>query len=303
MNFWLIVAIITVFICLIAFYPLLKKSKKQNTLERDHLNKAFYFDRLQEVEREANEGIIDDLEKSKVELQQSLLDDIPMHTAVEQPTLSKVSRVWFLGLLCAVSAISLLAYMNVGSWQATKMLDMTHQKLDYFYARIKDEDKNPLSETELNQFAVALRVDLQRNPNNAKGWFMLGQMGIARNDGQLAFESYEKASKLAPNNLQYKSKYAQALMFLQDKADKEKGKQVLKEIIRQDHRNLDALSLLAFNSFEEEDYQMAAATWGMMLKLIPQGEPRRATIEKSVNMAISLLKAKEQKEPVKNEKK
>ncbi|VEI48348.1 cytochrome C-type biogenesis protein [Actinobacillus equuli] len=25
---------------------------------------------------------------------------------------------------------------------------------------------------------------------------------------------------------------------------------------------------------------MAAMTWGMMLKLIPEGEPRRATVEK-----------------------
>lgn len=303
MNFWIIIAIVTLVICLIAFYPLLKKTVKSDSTKRDSLNKAFYLDRLKEVEREANEGVIDDPEKTKLELQQSLLDDIPEQAQAQQIQQSKSGKIWFVGLLLAVGAIGTAAYVSVGSWQAGNMIDMTHKKLEYFYERIKDEDTNPLSEQELNQFAMALRVELQEKPNDAKGWFMLGQIGMAKDDGQLALESYEKASKLDPKNLQYKGSYAQVLMFSQDQADKDKGKEVLKEILRQDHTNLDALSLLAFSSFEEQDYKMAAMTWGMMLKLIPEGEPRRATVEKSINMAMSMLKEQENKQPAKAEDK
>ncbi|WP_018651564.1 c-type cytochrome biogenesis protein CcmI [Actinobacillus capsulatus] len=303
MNFWIIVASMTMGICLIAFYPLLTKQTKRQSLKRDNLNKAFYFDRLKEVEREVNEGVIDDPEKTKLELQQSLLDDIPEQAEAVQAKQSHISKIWFAALLIAVGIIGTSAYVSVGSWQAGTMIDMTHKKLEYFYERIKDEDTNPLSEQELNQFAMALRVELQNKPNDAKGWFMLGQIGMAKDDGQLALESYEKASKLDPKNLQYKGRYAQILMFSQDQADKDKGKEVLKEILRQDHTNLDALSLLAFSSFEEEDYKMAAMTWGMMLKLIPEGEPRRATVEKSINMAMSMLKEQESKQPAKAEEK
>ena len=76
---------------------------------------------------------------------------------------------------------------------------------------------------------------------------------------------------------------------------KEKGKDLLSELLREDHTNLDALSMLAFSAFEEEDYKMAAMTWGMMLKLIPEDNPRRKTVEKSIDMAMPMQKMQEQK--------
>ena len=238
--------------------------------------------------------MIEDAEQTKQELQQSLLDDIP-EEAEQQASIQAVKKGWFVAILVAVGAISTATYVSVGSWQASDMVNMTHKKLEYFYDRIKNEDTNPLSEAELNQFAVALRADLQENPNNAQGWFMLGQVGMAKDDGQLAYESYGKAVQLDPKNMQYKSTYAQLLMLSQDKSDKEKGKELLSELLREDHTNLDALSMLAFNAFEEEDYKMAAMTWGMMLKLIPEDNPRRKTVEKSIDMAMQMQKMQEQK--------
>ena len=299
MTFWLIVVAVTAVVCFIAFYPLLKKPNKTRytAAKRDNLNKTFYFERLKELEKEADEGIIDDPEKTKQELQQSLLDDIPADDEQTLTTSEGISKKWPFIFITGVAAIGAVTYVSVGSWQEGLMANASHQKLAHFYERIKNEATEPLSESELNQFAMALRMDLQNNPNNAQGWFMLGQVGVVKDDGQLAFESYEKATKLEPNNLQYKSSYAQLLLYSADPADKTKGKEVLKEIIRQDHTNLDALSLLAFNAFEEGDYKMAAMTWGMMLKLIPEGEPRRTTVEKSINMAISMMKEQENKQP------
>lgn len=299
MIFWITVAVLTLIICAIGFYPLFKKNTNANNTERDSLNKTFYFDRLQEVEREASEGIIEDMEQTKLELQQSLLDDIPTNEQI-LTSQAGVKKVWFFPILLAVGAISVGAYVSVGSWREASEINVTHKKLEHFYERIQNEETNPLNEAELNQFAIALRSDLQENPNNAKGWFMLGQIGMAKDDGQLAYESYGKAAQLEPENLQYKSSYAQLLMHSNDQNDKTKGKELLKEIIRKDHTNLDALSLLAFSAFEEEDYQMAAATWGIMLKLIPENEPRRVTVEKSIDMALSMLKEKEAKTPSKD---
>lgn len=292
MTFWLIIAAVTITLCLIGFYPLLNNKQSNNGTQRSTLNKHFYFQRLKEVEQEANEGVIEDAEQTKRELQQSLLDDIP-EEGEQQAQMQAVKKGWFVAILLAVGAISTAAYISVGSWQAADMVNVTHKKLEYFYDRIKNEETNPLSEAELNQFAVALRADLQEHPNNAQGWFMLGQVGMAKEDGQLAYESYGKAVQLDPKNMQYKSTYAQLLMLSQDKADKEKGKALLTELLREDHTNLDALSMLAFDAFGEEDYKMAVMTWGMMLKLIPEDNPRRKTIEKSIDMAMQKLKEQE----------
>lgn len=292
MTFWLFTTAISIVLGVIALYPLLQNVRSHNQSKRDKLNKAFYFDRLQEVEKESQEGIIDDLEQSKRELQQSLLDDIPENNAQTQG--NNINKAWFALLIIAICGISGGIYQTVGTKYPMSMQELSHQKLDYFYERIKNEETDPLSTEELHQFATALKVELQQNPQDDKGWFMLGQVGMALNNGQLAFDAFNKATQLQPDNVQYKSSYAQILMFSNDPRDKERGEEVLKEILRIDHTNLDALSLLAFNAFEKEDYKMAAMTWGMMLKLLPENEPRREVLERSITSALNLLKEQEQ---------
>ncbi|HDL1271525.1 TPA: c-type cytochrome biogenesis protein CcmI [Mannheimia haemolytica] len=303
MNFWLAIIFVTLIVCGVAFYPLLKKNKQIDNTKRDSLNKAFYFDRLKEVENEANEGVIDDPEQTKLELQKNLLDDIPH--SIQSATSEKLTlgKSWFVALILFVGGISFAIYSNVGSWFSNSMLDTTHQKLDSFYERLKTEETNPLSQEEMNQFAMALRVDLQSNPNDDKKWYMLGQIGMALDDGQLAHDAFSKAAQLKPDNLDYKLSHAQLLLFSEAQEDKKQGETLLKEIIRQDHTNFNALSLLAFHSFEKEDFKMAAMTWGMMLKLLPDEDPSKVTVERSFNMALSNLSEAEKQELQKGEKK
>ncbi|GAB1667334.1 c-type cytochrome biogenesis protein CcmI [Mannheimia haemolytica] len=303
MNFWLAIIFVTLIVCGVAFYPLLKKNKQIDNTKRDSLNKAFYFDRLKEVENEANEGVIDDPEQTKLELQKNLLDDIPHSTQNATSEKLTLGKSWFVALILFVGGISFAIYSNVGSWFSNSMLDTTHQKLDSFYERLKTEETNPLSQEEMNQFAMALRVDLQSNPNDDKKWYMLGQIGMALDDGQLAHDAFSKAAQLKPDNLDYKLSHAQLLLFSEAQEDKKQGETLLKEIIRQDHTNFNALSLLAFHSFEKEDFKMAAMTWGMMLKLLPDEDPRKVTVERSFNMALSNLSEAEKQELQKGEKK
>lgn len=289
MNFWIAMVAITLIVCLVAFYPLLKRNKQIDTAKRDSLNKAFYFDRLKEVENEANEGVIDDPEQTKLELQQNLLDDIPETKQQTTHTTLPFGKAWLVSLIVLVGGVSFAVYSSVGSWFSNSMLDTTHQKLDYFYERLKTEETNPLSNEEMNQFAMALRVDLQKNPADDQKWYMLGQIGMALDDGQLAHDAFSKAAQLKPENIDYKLSHAQLLLFSEAPEDKTQGEALLKEIIRQDHTNFNALSLLAFHSFEKEDFKMAAMTWGMMLKLLPNDDPRKTTVERSFNMALSNL--------------
>lgn len=293
MSFWILIILVTLIIGAIAFYPLLKQQSEKSSNQRDSLNKAFYFDRLKEVEREAAEGMIDDPEQTKQELQQSLLDDIPENSEQAHTAKNSTSKGWFAALILAVSVVSVGSYLSVGSWFKGAALDVNHQKLEYFFERIKTEDTEPLSDEEMNQFALALRMELQKKPDDHAMWFMLGQLGMATENGQLALDSFAKAVKLQPENMDYNLRYAQVLMFSADQKDKEQGMAVLKQILRTDHTNLDALSMIAFYYFEQEDYKMAAMTWGMMLKFVPEGDPRKETIERSIQSALSMMKAQE----------
>ncbi|WP_373101101.1 MULTISPECIES: c-type cytochrome biogenesis protein CcmI [Pasteurellaceae] len=286
MNFWLTVLLLTLLIALICFYPLLRRSATTNSATgRDELNKAFYFSRLHEIERETQLGLSDNAAQLKTELQQSLLEDIPPQYDEAATDKKRYGKIWFLSAFLTLAILAALAYMRVGAWQAEAMLEKSYEKLPHFYQRLKEEQTNPLNDSELQQFATALRVKLQKTPNDAEGWWLLGQTAMASDKAQLALDSYARANRLAPDNIEYKLAYARVLMFSDDQSDKSKGMELLKEVLRQDHTNMQALSLLAFQYFETEDYKMAAVTWAMMLRLMPSDDPRVPLIEKSIRAA------------------
>lgn len=292
MNFALIFILSTLVVALICFYPLLRQFKAKHWQKRDDLNKALYFSRLEEIEQDNSQGLVENVEQLKQELQKTLLDDVPSKVQENADSSGKsYGKVWFVSGVLALGIIAGSSYFMVGSWQAESMLEQTYAKLPYFFDRMKDEDKNPFSDAEMQQFSTALRIDLQKHPTDAKKWWMLGQIGMNLGDARLAFDSYQKANKLEPDNVQYKLGYARILMFSEDATDKLKGGDLLREVIRQDHTNIEALSLLAFRYFETEDYKMAAVTWAMMLRLMPKDDERVPLIEKSIRAARDALEA------------
>jgi putative cytochrome c-type biogenesis protein ccmH len=238
--------------------------------------------------------LLENAEQLKVELQQSLLEDIPQQAAEQINEGKNYGKLWFVSGLLALGIIAVPAYFSVGAWQTEIMLEKSVEKLPHFFERMQTEETNPLSESEMQQFATALRLDLQKDPNNAKNWWLLGQIGLNLDKPQMSLDSFARANKLDPKNNLYKLAYARILMFSEDTTDKLKGSNLLREVIREDHTNIDALSLLAFSYFETEDYKMAAVTWAMMLKLLPKDDQRVPVIERSIRSARDALDAQEQ---------
>lgn len=75
--FW--ISTVVLVLVAIALLAITLSSKKANNDEqlRDELNKAFYKDRLSELEVENEEGLVENQQDLIDDLKQSLLDDIP----------------------------------------------------------------------------------------------------------------------------------------------------------------------------------------------------------------------------------
>lgn len=301
---WLSVLLLTLIVALLAFFPLLRKnsgeqSNSKSAVRQQDLNRAFYFDRLQELKQENEQGLLDDPQQSENELQQRLLNDIPLQdsevekSAVER-SYFRIRKTWFVSATLALTLIALTTYFSVGSWHAEQMLEDAHAQLPHLYQRLEQEQQQPLTAEELQQLTIALRAELQKNPNDDKSWWQLGQIGMAAGNGQLALDSYKRATALAPENTEYKLSYARVLMFSQDENDKMRGERLLRDVIKLDHNNLQALSLLAFSAFEKEDYKMALMSWEMMLRQLPPDDERVPLIQRSMSHAIEELKAQQE---------
>ena len=94
MNFALSIIALTFVVALICFYPLLRSIKAKEDKKRDELNKALYFSRLKEIEQDNQQGLVENVEQLKQELQKTLLEDIPQQ---ETKTIDKVVVCfWFI---------------------------------------------------------------------------------------------------------------------------------------------------------------------------------------------------------------
>ena len=75
--------------------------KAKEDKKRDELNKALYSSRLQEIEQDNQQGLVENVEQLKQELQKTLLEDIPQQeTQTIDKNAKNYGKLWFVsGLL------------------------------------------------------------------------------------------------------------------------------------------------------------------------------------------------------------
>lgn len=175
-----------------------------------------------------------------------------------------------------------LIYAQVGSLHAQIQLDNINQSLPKFFARLNDPNAPDFTTQELEIFASSLNQDLIKNPNNVENWWLLGQIAARLNNATLTMQSFEKAYKLQPQNTEYKLGYAQMLLLSNDQISRVEGGQLLKEVLKQDHSNIKALTMLGFSYFDEQNYDMAISTFSLILKLLDPNDPKFTMIVKTI---------------------
>ena len=280
--FWIVIAGLLVLVSLALVVPLWRGEGKQS-ISRSALNKQLYRQRLLEIGEEREQGVLAEESDSLVELQRSLLDDIP---DVEQTARSGKSLIWIPGVLVLL-VVSLGLYYKLGSWQEVSRWQDASSRLGELSNRILVERDAEVTEQDLLDFTLALRTRLKDEPNDYRGWLLLGRLALDGNDPEMAREALERAYTLAPQKSLVAVPYAQALMMTGDEAQADA---LLQAAIAQDPDNIEARSVYAFMALQKEDFQTALARWQAMLPLMEKGTPRYVMVERSMEYARAQLK-------------
>ncbi|QHB83483.1 c-type cytochrome biogenesis protein CcmI [Aeromonas veronii] len=280
--FWIVIAGLLVLVSLALVVPLWRGEGKQS-ISRSALNKQLYRQRLLEIGEEREQGVLAEESDSLVELQRSLLDDIP---DVEQTARSGKSLIWIPGVLVLL-VVSLGLYYKLGSWQEVSRWQDASSRLGELSNRILVERDAKVTEQDLLDFTLALRTRLKDEPSDYRGWLLLGRLALDGNDPEMASEALERAYTLAPQKSLVAVPYAQALMMTGDEAQADA---LLQAAIAQDPENIEARSVYAFMALQKEDFQTALARWQAMLPLMEKGTPRYVMVERSMEYARAQLK-------------
>lgn len=280
--FLIVIAALLVLVSLTLAMPLWRGEGEQS-ISRSALNKQLYRQRLLEIGEEREQGILAEEPESLVELQRSLLDDIP---DVEQSARGGKSLTWIPGVLVLV-VVSLGLYYKLGAWQEVQRWQDASSRLGELSNRILVERDAQVTEQDLLDFMLALRTRLKDEPNDYRGWLLLGRLSLDGNDPDMAREALERAYDLAPQKTMVAVPYAQALMMTGDDA---LADQLLSSAIALDPANIEARSVYAFMALQKEDFKTALMRWREMLPLMEKGSTRYAMVERSIDYAEQQLK-------------
>lgn len=280
--FWIVIAALLALVSLALVLPLWRGEGKQS-ISRSALNKQLYRQRLLEIGEEREQGVLAEEQDSLIELQRSLLDDIP---DVEQTARGGKSMIWIPGVLVLL-VVSLGLYYKLGSWQEVSRWQDANSRLGELSNRILVERDAEVTEQDLLDFTLGLRTRLKDEPSDYRGWLLLGRLSLDGNDPEMAREALERAYGLAPQKAMVAVPYAQALMMTGDDAQAD---QLLRVAIAQDPANIEARSVYAFMALQKEDFKTALQRWREMLPLMEKGSTRYTMVERSIDYAEQQLK-------------
>ncbi|EPC5389948.1 c-type cytochrome biogenesis protein CcmI [Serratia liquefaciens] len=282
MAFWLIIIVLLVGAAALLVVPAMRHSGKSTAASRDTLNKAFYQDRLHELEQDEQQGVVAERPELVKELQQNLLNDIPGQQDTQEKPINRWALVPGVALLVVVT---LGFYLKTGGLAQVLDWQQVEAQMPDLRARVANERAKPLSMEEIARLGLGLRTALQQDDRNINDWMMLGRVGMALNNATTATQAFAHAYQLDPNSLEVRLGYAEVLTRSNDPEDNKQATQMLRKMIAEDHTNMRVLSLLAFNAFEQGDFKQAIGAWQVMLKLLPANDQRAEVIKRSIEQA------------------
>ncbi|MEZ9870550.1 c-type cytochrome biogenesis protein CcmI [Vibrio sp. 10N.261.51.C6] len=281
--FWISTIILSLAAILLIVLPFINKKANNDDVLRDELNKAFYKDRLDELEVEAEEGLVDNQQELIDDLKQSLLDDVPAQEEMKKTQISTLGVV--VPSIILVVVVTYGMYFKFGALDKVQHWQEVSSNLPELSKKLMSSEGGALTDDELEDLTLALRTRLHYQPKDSTGWLLLGRIALANRDAETAKDSMERAYKLEPKNEDVQLGFAQALMLSPDEADQNQARLILSRLIQNDYVDLRVFSLLAFDAFERQDYPGAVKYWSIMQQMIGPQDSRYEMLSRSIESA------------------
>jgi cytochrome c-type biogenesis protein CcmH len=260
--FILIAVFMTVVAVLLIVIPFRKNkiNPEKISLEQDE-NIAILRNQLRQFELDCQEGRIsqEQLQESRLDIEKRLLQEERAISADqlvlngEQHQRNKKWSTIFIASTLPIGAIVL--YLFVGSPLA-------------LYLPEANQGQPQLTQQDIEGMVERLAQRLEKDPNNAEGWQMLGRSYAALQRMPEALAAYKKALALNPNNAPLLVDYADLLAF-ENKSIKGEPIRLVQKALQIDPNNLKGLALAGTASFETGDYKKAEEYWSKAKGLVP----------------------------------
>ncbi len=288
MVFWIIAVALIAAALLFILPPLLRRPENAPApVDRNRLTVAIYQDQMAELESDLRSDTItqDQDEVGRQELERRLLDDVPQVPGQAPSSGGRPAGRWSAVMVgIAVPVVVVTLYLVLGTPEALKPASEQIAS-----ASIKN-GRHGESSAQIMALIQQLEERLQKNPDDAKGWSILGRSYLALEMFPQSRHAFEKAVKLDGNDPQLLVDYADALaMDRKDQSLDGRPMALVDRALKLDPNNQKGLWLAGTAAYERHVFKTALKYWEKLYAMVPPGSDAAKSMESNIAEVRSLI--------------
>ncbi len=255
-GFW-ILAVSLLVAAYALFLPALLGKRNSSTVDRQRLNLMLHQQRSDEL---AGEYGGEELEGLQAELDKDLLGDLAATENTGKASIGK-GRIPLAVALVVAPLLGVMVYSMLGRFD---LADFRAQPEAHQQAN---------AEPEFQEMIDRLAERLKKNPDDLKGWLLLGRSYQQTEQFDLAVNAYAQAVKLEPENIEVKALYAESLGESQGGSYAGEPEQLAAEILAKNPKHHTALWIAGAGAAQKGDSAKAIAYIETLRGEFPKGSP------------------------------
>ena len=247
------------------WWPVSRRAASANSLPA--LNAAIHRDRLAELERDRNNGVLSaaDLAEAREELQRQLLDDT---AAAEVAVVDGFSRRSGIALAIVLPLLAGGLYALLGSPAAVLPAAVQTQR----------------ATADMEQLTAKLAQKMEQNPDNPEGWAMLARSYKALGRWDDAERAFDRVGPELNKNAELLAEVAE-LLVQKHNGFNPRSRELIQQALRLEPDNMLALFLGGGEALDGGRHAEAAALWERLLPQLEPGSEDARMVESSIAMA------------------
>ncbi len=162
--------------------------------------------------------------------------------------------------------------------------------------KIQDADllKQQIASLTLDEGLVKLKNHLDKNPDDAKTWQMLGLAYFDLDNLPESLKAYEMSHQLNPNNVRTLVEYATTLARLNEGSFTGKPTELVERALAINPNAIDAIYLTGLIAANQQDFATAEIHWKQALALLSLTDPNRQAMQEMLEQIQSIMTTKSQ---------
>ena len=276
-TFWIVTGIMMMAGVVLVLPAIFKRNNKVKMSHKE-LNVSIYQQRIDELEEEENNGVLDtaQYDQARLELDRSLLNDLS--GTVEEGKINNLSGKgkWatVLSVLFLVPVLSAPLYFHLGKPELLA----------------SQEDRNPANMDQDSMLTAinSLVTRLKNEPDNVDGWKLLGRSYYSLNRIDDAMRAYEKAMKLTgQQDAGVLVDYAEILMNTNEGNPRGFPEQLISKAISISPNHEKALWLSGIVRYHYSDYEETLKYWRKLLSMQEKGGEQEAFLNENIRKVLA----------------